>query len=89
MDMRLRAAYKSAYPPSSSLFVGKSFIQIQKQPLEVFCKTGVFKNFPNFTRKFCELFKNTGFTEHFRTTDSPNLIFLDRRTYLPRLHTGL
>ena len=57
-------------------------VKNQKQPPVVFCKIDFFKYIAKFTGKhlcqslmvfsceFCEIFKNTFFTEHFRTTAS-------------------
>ena len=50
---------------------------MQKQPSEGFYKKGIMRNFTKFTEnhqvfpcEFCEIFKNTFFAEHFRTTAS-------------------
>ena len=50
---------------------------LRKQPPEMFCKKGAACNFINketlaqvFSCEFCEIFKNTCFTEHLWTTAS-------------------
>ena len=55
-------------------------LSIEKQPPEVFCKKCVLRNFAKITKKmslaqvfsceFCDISKNTFFTEHLRTTSS-------------------
>ena len=70
----------------------------QNQPLEIFYKKVVLKNFAKFIRKhlfqsqvfsfeFCEIFKNTFFTEHLWTTASGTL-FTGEWFYRPDFHQG-
>ena len=66
-------------------YIIQSLYTFLKQPLEVLCKKGVLRNFTKSTGKhlcqsarvfsceFCEISKNTFFTEHLWTT-APNLL---------------
>ena len=69
---------------------------------EVFCKKGTLRNFTKFTgkhlcqrlfsnkvaglAKFCEMSKNTFFTEHIRTTASYTLLFSQKRSTIDVRH---
>ena len=71
------------------IHLGIGQIKIQKQPMEVFYKKDVLKNFAYFQRKIpvlepifnkvveiCEIFKNVFFKEHLRKTTSENIHIL-------------